>query len=141
MNSSSRRPAERVEARVRTVTGSVAEWSARSADVVDALAGDTGAASAERVAAALKAFGPGGLGALLLAAAAGSDDAARLLARVLGTVHTEAVSALADDLSDRAAAAVDQELDAVLRALDSPNLAADAASSLRVRLAELRRLT
>ncbi len=131
--------AARVEARVQAVTTSVNEWSASAAGVVDSLSADT--ANAERVLAALKAFGRHGLGTLLLASAAGSDDAARLLTRVLGTAHADAVAGLAADLSDRAATVVDAELDAVLRALDSPNLAADAASTLRVRLAELRRLT
>jgi len=129
----------RSDDRLQAVTASMRQWSGHGDDAVAALVADP--ASAERVAAAQKAFGPHGLGTLLLAAAAGSDDAARLLDRVLGAVHAEAVTALAEDLADRAATAVDAELDAVLAALDSPNLAADAASGLRVRLAELRRLT
>ncbi|WP_425954614.1 GTPase [Xylanimonas sp. McL0601] len=130
--------AARVAARDATVSESVAAWSARADDVVAAFeAGD----DAERLAGAVKAFGSRGLGTLLLASAAGSDDAERLLARVLGDAHTEAVTALRDDLAARASTVVDGELDAILTALDSPNLAADAASGLRVRLAELRRLT
>ncbi|MCL1870310.1 MAG: GTPase domain-containing protein [Promicromonosporaceae bacterium] len=125
----------RVAAREAFVSATVAEWSAHAADVVTTLVTDS------RVSAAVKAFGPQGLGTLLLAAAAGSDDAGRLLTRVLGDAHTEAVTALRDDLADRAARTVDGELDAVLTNLDSPNLADDAATGLRVRLAELRRLT
>ncbi|ACZ30117.1 hypothetical protein Xcel_1086 [Xylanimonas cellulosilytica DSM 15894] len=128
--------AARTEAREKTVTASVAGWTAQAADVVTALDG-----AGERVTAAVKAFGQHGLGTLLLASAAGSDDAERLLVRVLGDTHREAVTALRDDLADRAAAVVGGELDAILTALDSPDLADDAASGLRVRLAELRRLT
>ncbi|QAY70451.1 GTPase [Xylanimonas protaetiae] len=127
--------AARTAAREKAVTATVEAWSARAADVV-ALLGD-----GDRVTAAVKAFGPHGLGTLLLAAAAGSDDAARLLGRTLGDAHADAVTALRDDLADRAAAVVGAELDAVLTALDTPNLADDAASGLRVRLSELKRLT
>ncbi|GAB2458903.1 GTPase [Xylanimonas ulmi] len=130
--------AARTAARESTIVASVTAWSAQDADVVAGLgAGDDTA----RVAAAVKAFGPRGLGSLLLASAAGSDDAGRLLARVLGAAHTDAVATLRADLADRAAAVIDGEIDAVLAALDTPNLADDAASGLRVRLAELRRLT
>ncbi|PZR55181.1 hypothetical protein DNL40_02075 [Xylanimonas oleitrophica] len=130
--------AERATAREAAVATAVEGWSASAEQVVELLGtGETAA----RASAAVKAFGPHGLGTLLLAAAAGSDDAARLLVRVLGDLHTEAVEALREDLADRAATTVDAELDAVVANLDSPNLAQDAASGLRVRLAELRRLT
>ncbi len=128
-------PDMRTAAREKAVAASVEAWSAGTGDAVTTLG------NGERATAAVKAFGPRGLGTLLLASAAGSDDAERLLTRVLGTGHVEAVAALRDDLADRAAAVVDAELDAIVTALDSPNLADDAASGLRVRLAELRRLT
>ena len=78
---------------------------------------------------------------MLLAAAAGSDEATRLLTRVLGDLSAAAVATLRDDLADRAAVVVGAEVQAVLDRLEAPDLAAEAAASLRVRLAELRRMT
>ncbi|GAA1711464.1 hypothetical protein GCM10009809_04630 [Isoptericola hypogeus] len=94
-----------------------------------------------RVQSAAKAFGPRGLATLLLASAAGSDDAARVLTRVLDTLADGPVNELRVDLADRAAAVVDAEVQAVLDELGPPEPADDAAAGLRVRLAELRRLT
>ncbi|MCZ2265202.1 hypothetical protein IRJ14_21755, partial [Isoptericola sp. QY 916] len=51
------------------------------------------------------------------------------------------VATLRDDLGDRAAAVVDAEVQAVLDDLGPSEPADDAAAGLRVRLAELRRLT
>ncbi|WP_240643915.1 GTPase [Antribacter gilvus] len=96
---------------------------------------------APRAEGARKAFGPSGLAALLLAAAVGNSDAERLLDRVLGDTASEAVAVLRDDLAERAAAAVAEEARSVQSALEVPALADDAAAPLRVRLAELRRLT
>jgi hypothetical protein len=133
--------AERATARENAVPPTIARWVARA----DALAADlpTGAdeAAARRVEAARKAFGPGGLATLLMASAAGSDDATRLLARVLGDLTAAPVATLRGDLADRAAAVVDAEVQAVLDQLEAPDLAAEAAAGLRVRLAELRRMT
>nr|WP_246256300.1 GTPase domain-containing protein [Isoptericola halotolerans] len=128
----------RAEARSRAVGRAVASWVAGSDERVAALLGPDAGAPAR---AAAKSFGERGLATLLLAAAAGSDDAGRLLARVLGDVATAPVASLRDDLADRAAAMVGAEIDAVLERLDSPDLADDAATALRLRLAELRRLT
>jgi GTPase SAR1 family protein len=128
---------ERAAAQERAAAAGVRAWSDSAAAAVDAL----GTEAPERAAAAVKAFGPHGLGTLLLAAAAGNDDAGRLLARILCDVPDAAVARLREDLADRAAAVVDGELGAVLTLVDSPTLADDAASGLRVRLAELRRLT
>ncbi|NOW01180.1 GTPase [Isoptericola chiayiensis] len=130
-------PDERVAAREAAVPGTVAEW-AETADrrVAELLAGGD-----DRATAAGKAFGDRGVATLLLAGAAGSGDANRLLDRVLGASAAEEVDALRTDLADRAAAVVDAEVDAVLARLDSPDLADDAATALRLRLAELRRLT
>lgn len=94
-----------------------------------------------RAGAARRAFGDGGLAAIVLAAAVGNDDAERLLDRVLGEEATDAVAVLRGDLADRAAAAVAEEARSVQSALVVPALADDAAAALRVRLAELRRLT
>ncbi|MGW8567235.1 GTPase [Isoptericola sp. NPDC055881] len=130
--------AARAAAREADVPGRVAGW-AEHADtlVTDLLAGSPTA----RVEAAAKAFGPRGLATLLLASAAGSDDAARLLDRVLGDGADDPVSALREDLGDRAAAVVDAEVQAVLDRIAPSEPADDAAAGLRVRLAELRRLT
>ncbi|QAY62184.1 hypothetical protein ET495_01600 [Xylanimonas allomyrinae] len=130
--------AARARDRESKIVASVTAWSASVSGVVDGFgAGE----HAERVAAAVKAFGPQGLGTLLLASAAGSADAERLLVRVFAEAHAEPVKTLRADLGERAVAVVGDELDAVLGVLDTPNLADDAASGLRVRLAELRRLT
>jgi hypothetical protein len=132
-------PASRVASRDDEVPRAVRAWDERAdAVVADLLAG---AGDRRRVEAAVKAFERRGLGTLLLAAAAGSDDAARLLGRVLGDVADEPTAALRDDLADRAAAVVQAEVQAVLDLLEAPDLADDAASGLRVRLAELRRMT
>jgi hypothetical protein len=128
--------AERTAAREQAVAASVAAWTAQCDHVAATLDGDS-----RRVAAAVKAFGADGLGTLLVASAAGSSDAVRLLARVLGESHAPTVASLRDDLADRAAAVVGAELAALLAALDSPHLTDDASTGLRVRLAELRRLT
>ncbi|NNU28059.1 hypothetical protein HLI28_10975 [Isoptericola sp. JC619] len=129
---------DRATDREQAVPATVSAW----ADEADRRVADVlGAEPSRPVTAAARAFGERGLATLLLAAAAGSDDARRLLDRVLGDVLDDQVDALRDDLADRAAAVVDREVDAVLEGLDSPHLADDAASPLRLRLAELRRLT
>ncbi|SKC78021.1 GTPase domain-containing protein [Krasilnikoviella flava] len=134
--------AARTAAREADVPGRVAGWAERADELVAGLTGGAAPAQDEaRVEAAVKAFGPRGLATLLLASAAGSDDAARLLSRVLGEVADASVSTLRDDLGDRAAAVVDAEVQAVLDDLGPSEPADDAAAGLRVRLAELRRLT
>ncbi|MFE7406648.1 GTPase [Isoptericola sp. NPDC057559] len=130
--------AARTAAREADVPGRVAGWSERADAVVAELVGGT---QTPRVESAVKAFGPRGLATLLLASAAGSDDAARLLDRVLGDAANDPVTALREDLGDRAAAVVDAEVEAVLDDLAPSEPADDAAAGLRVRLAELRRLT
>ena len=130
--------AVRTAAREADVPGRVAAW-AEGADA--AVADLAGGAPSPRVEAAVKAFGARGVATLLLASAAGSDDAARLLDRVLGDAVNDPVAALREDLGDRAAAVVDAEVQAVLDDLAPSEPADDAAAGLRVRLAELRRLT
>lgn len=131
-------PEERTAARGEAAGTTVAEWAAGADEQVGALLGPDAAAA---VRAAARAFGERGLATLLLAAAAGSDDARRLLDRVVADVASEPVAALREDLADRAAVVVDAEIDAVRARLDSPDLVDDAATALRLRLAELRRLT
>jgi energy-coupling factor transporter ATP-binding protein EcfA2 len=129
--------AERVAAREAAVPATVAAWTAGGDERVTALA----AAPSAPVTAAAKAFGDRGLATLLLAAAAGSDDAVRLLGRVVPGGLADDVTWLREDLAARAETVVDDEVAAVHAALDAPDLADDAAAALRLRLAELRRLT
>lgn len=123
--------------REAAATSQVAQWVTRAEQVVAELGAPQ---AAEPARAAVKAFGETGLVALLLAAAAGSDDAERLVRTVLAAAGEDAVTALREDLADRAATMVEREAEPVLAALDAPALAADAAVGLRLRLAELRRL-
>jgi phage-related baseplate assembly protein len=134
----------RAAARDTDVPPAVLAWAERADGVVaDATRPDAEGPEADvvRFRAAAKAYGPRGVATLLLASAAGSGDAARVLERVLGELADEPVRMLRDDLSDRAAATVDAEVGAVLEALGTPDPADDVAAGLRVRLAELRRLT
>jgi len=120
-------------------------WSRVADDIVGRL--DTSAAespepdAAARAAGARKAFGDQGLATLLLGTALGNEDSARLVDRVLGETTGEAIEELQGELADKVALAVAEEARSVQSALDVPALADDAAAPLRVRLAELRRLT
>jgi energy-coupling factor transporter ATP-binding protein EcfA2 len=122
-----------------------AAWAARADDIVSRM--DTTAAessepaAAARAAGARKTFGDTGLATLLLATALGNEDSARLIDRVLGETVGEAIEELQGELADKVALAVAEEARSVQSALDVPALADDAAAPLRVRLAELRRLT
>jgi hypothetical protein len=122
-----------------------AAWAARAEDIVSRMdttaAGSSEPAAAVRAAGARKTFGDTGLATLLLATALGNDDSARLIDRVLGETVGEAIEELQGELADKVALAVAEEARSVQSALDVPALADDAAAPLRVRLAELRRLT
>lgn len=121
------------------------EWSRLADDLVARMDGSatesTEPDAPARAAGARKAFGDTGLAALLLATALGNDDSARLVDRVLGETASEAIEELQGELADKVALAVAEEARSVQSALDVPALADDAAAPLRVRLAELRRLT
>lgn len=151
---------DRAARREEWARGSVAEWTRAADDVVTYLGEPPAAARHEALAEAAvgqsptpdragqaraegarRAFAPSGLAAILLAAAVGNEDAARLLSKVLGDEAGQAVAALRGDLAGRAVAAVAEEARSVQSALEIPALADDAAAPLRVRLAELRRLT
>jgi hypothetical protein len=137
------RASKRESARVAEVLASVHEWATHADAAVKMLIDGLGPAAqvdSKRVGAALKAFGRRGLGTVLLASAAGSDDARLLLARVMGPAPDAPVSALRDELADRAAGAVEAEFAAVLRPLTDRHLDEGASAGLRVRLAEIRRL-
>ncbi|WP_275002580.1 GTPase [Promicromonospora iranensis] len=136
---------ERAKDRLAWGQETAAAWAARAEDIVSRM--DTTAAessepaAAVRAAGARKTFGDTGLATLLLATALGNDDSARLIDRVLGETVGEAIEELQGELADKVALAVAEEARSVQSALDVPALADDAAAPLRVRLAELRRLT
>ncbi|WP_419703653.1 GTPase [Promicromonospora sp. NFX87] len=122
-----------------------AEWSGQADEIVGRLdvtvAESSDPDAPARAAGARKAFGDTGLATLLLATALGNEDAAHLVDRVLGETVGEAIEKLQGELAEKVALAVAEEARSVQSALDVPALADDAAAPLRVRLAELRRLT
>lgn len=99
------------------------------------------ARQSRRVAAARRALGDQGLHAVLLAAAAGVEGAQTLLDSLAGAAAAPAVTELRERLAEAAARAVAAERDAAGQALDVPDLAEDAASTLRLRLAVIKGLT
>ncbi|WP_460889216.1 GTPase [Promicromonospora xylanilytica] len=137
--------ASRAEERLAWGRSQAAEWARKADDLVARMDGSatesTEPDAPARAAGARKAFGDSGLAALLLATALGNDDSARLVDRVLGEGASEAIEELQGELADKVALAVAEEARSVQSALDVPALADDAAAPLRVRLAELRRLT
>jgi len=137
-------------AKQRLVWGqeAAADWSRAADDIVGRLntsaaadAESAGPDAAARATGARKAFGDQGLAALLLGTALGNEDSARLVDRVLGETAGEAIEELQGELAAKVALAVAEEARSVQSALEVPALADDAAAPLRVRLAELRRLT
>jgi GTPase SAR1 family protein len=112
-------------------------WCAGARGHIDAI----DVTGSKQNAAAVRAFGRGGLTALLLASAVGVVEATDLLGRVLGNVGHELGPKLTGQLADIASTVVERELDSVRTALAVPALADDAAVGLRVRLAELAQLT
>lgn len=141
LESGSARAAERLE----HGQAAAAEWSGLADAAVERMevpgADAVHPEAAARAAGARKAFGDLGLATLLLATALGNDDSARLIDRVLGESAGGAIEELQGQLADKVALAVAEEARSVQSALDVPALADDAAAPLRVRLAELRRLT
>lgn len=112
-------------------------WIAQTVDRVAAV----DAAESKQYTAAVRAFGRGGLTALLLASAVGLAPAEELLGRLLGNVGRDLSPEVTSELADSAATLVDREILPTRRALAVPALADDAAVGLRVRLAELAQLT
>ncbi|WP_291755491.1 GTPase [Cellulomonas sp. 73-92] len=96
---------------------------------------------ARRRAKALAVTGDGVLAPVALAAAGGLSEAADLLQALLGEAGTAAVASLRDELASLAAAQVDLERATFGAPLADPDLAADASSRLRLRLAVLKGLT
>lgn len=136
---------ERAKDRLAWGEATAAEWARLADDVVgrmDGTADDSAEPdAAARAAGARKAFGDTGLATLLLATALGNEDSAGLVDRVLGETAGGAIEELQGELAEKVALAVAEEARSVQSALDVPALADDAAAPLRVRLAELRRLT
>lgn len=99
------------------------------------------AREARQQAAALRALGDEGLGAVALAAAVGFDEARALLEALLGSSSAGVVRELRDDLATRATAQVAGQRAAADEVLADPDLAPDAAARLRLRLAVLKGLT
>jgi energy-coupling factor transporter ATP-binding protein EcfA2 len=135
----------RAEERLAWGQSQATEWSRLADDLVGRMDGSatesTEPDAPARASGARKAFGDTGLAALLLATALGNGDSARLVDRVLGETASDAIEELQGELADKVALAVAEEARSVQSALDVPALADDAAAPLRVRLAELRRLT
>jgi energy-coupling factor transporter ATP-binding protein EcfA2 len=146
--------AARAEVRPDEAERAALAWvSSAEAALAEALAGTVepegpgraarrAAARAERrVLAGRRALGDEGLAALGLAAAAGLDAAERMLLDLLGVRGRRLVALLRDRLADEAAGQADREAAAVAAVLDRPELAPDAASTLRLRLAVIKGLT
>lgn len=96
---------------------------------------------ARRRGKALRVTGDRVLASVALAAAAGVGEAAGLLRDLVGDAGPAAVAALRDELAAHAAAQVDLERAAFGRPLSGRDLAQDASSRLRLRLAVLKGLT
>jgi len=90
---------------------------------------------------AVRSLGDEGLAAVALAGAAGVKDARRLLVTLLGSSGERIVDDLVRDLAERASEQARLERSAVDELLADPDLADDAASRLRLRLAVLKGLT
>ena len=146
---------DRAADRPREVERAAREWVAGAVDVLnettaepvtapagaDRAARRAAAKATKRAAAARRALGDEGLAALALAAAAGLEAADRMLTDLLGERGTAAVTVLRERLAQHAADQAGRERDAVAAVLDRPELAADAASTLRLRLAVIKGLT
>lgn len=115
-------------------------WAGEGARVARRALAAAGA-DPRRTAQVARAVGEDALAALALAAAAGVDGAHDAVRTLLGDAADDVVTALRDDLVRRARAQVDLERTAADRVLDDPDLAADASSRLRLRLAVLKGLT
>ncbi|GIG35746.1 GTPase domain-containing protein [Cellulomonas pakistanensis] len=145
--------ADRAADRPREVERAARDWVGAAVEVLtsepaapapagdDRVARRAAAKGAKRAAAAQRALGDEGLAALALASAAGLESADRMLVDLLGERGTEVAAVLRDRLAEHAADQTRRERDAAVAVLDRPALAADAASTLRLRLAVIKGLT
>jgi len=144
-------PAEgRVEQRAAAAELSAAQWAAGSIDAarsalaeasVPAGRARSDARAARRAQRAERALGEDGLAAVALAAAVGVEPARALVVDLLGEPGARACDLLRDDLAERSAEQARLEGESAAQVLADPDLAADASSLLRLRLAVLKGLT
>ncbi|WP_136520524.1 dynamin family protein [Cellulomonas telluris] len=131
------------QARAGAAERAARAWTAEGARaaraVLVAAGGDEASAARRREVA--RAVGEDGLAAVALAAAAGLDEAAQALRTLLPDAADALAEELRADLVRRAQAQVDVERAGADDALAAPDLAADASSRLRLRLAVLKGLT
>jgi energy-coupling factor transporter ATP-binding protein EcfA2 len=132
---------DRDRARTQEAQRSAHQWVRSADDAVADLVASGDPATARRAQAAVAALGARGLAAVLLAAAAGLAPAGQLMHAALGDAGVPVREALRDGLVARAREQVSQEAASLERRLAVPDLAPDAASRLRLRLAVLKGLT
>ena len=132
---------DRVVARNAAADELAARWMSAAGALVLTAAGHGDAHVAKRSARAVRALGDRGLGAVALAAAAGLDLADELLAALLGDAGIAVRDALRAELIAHAESQVAAEGAALAVLLELPDLAPDASSRLRLRLAVLKGLT
>jgi len=118
-------------------------WVGQGIRAVRAALADPGLdkAATRRRDKALKVLGEEPLATIALTAAAGVEDAERTLALLLGPGARVVVDELRADLVRRARARVELVRDEAAQPLTDPDLASDAASRLRLRLAVIKGLT
>lgn len=133
---------QRADTRRTSAAEAASDWVLTADQVVRALVTSDDRHVSGRAARAARALGEHGLAVIGLAAASGVARADELLAAVLPVSGAGLSTRLGDDLATRAAQQVRQEGTAILAGvLDSPDLAPDAASVLRLRLAVLKGLS
>ena len=130
------------EGAARTWVASVPPVTAEPAPTgSDRAARRAAARTSKRIQAATRALGTDGTTAALLAAAAGVEEAEDLARTLFGPVIEGTITVLRAGLTEAATTAVAQEAAAAETALAVPDLAEDAASTLRLRLAVIKGLT
>jgi energy-coupling factor transporter ATP-binding protein EcfA2 len=132
---------QHAEARTQEAQRSAHQWVRSADDAVAALLAAGDPVVEQHARSAVSALGPRGLAAVLLAAAAGLAPAGRLMHAAIGDAGVPVREALRDDLVSRARDGVNHEAAGLERLLAVPDLAPDAASRLRLRLAVLKGLT
>jgi len=134
-------PDVRAAAREAGATRLAAAWIENADREVRSALQASGAREAKRSARVVRSLGVGGLTAVVLAAAAGLEPAHELLLSLVPGAETALLGAVRAGLVDGAREQVTREGAALERLLDVPDLADDAASRLRLRLAVLKDLT
>lgn len=134
-------PEDRRAARDARAEESAGEWVLAADQSVRSLLESTDPGVAKRAGQAVRALGVRGLAAVVLAAAVGLEPADDLLTALHGQAGAPVRDAVRDALVERAGEQVASEGAALMALLDVPDLADDAASRLRLRLAVLKGLT